>query len=316
MKRLILTILLLLLLPTHAVGLEVRFKKDANVNRSTIRLGDIVTFDEQTPTAQALASQIITQAPEPGGDIILRSDRILQELHRNLPVLPPNTKWSGAVSVSIHRNGITIDSSKIAAIISEYISSHKADLPDADIRFIPATLPLPFILPRGEMRYEVIPSDPSILGSSRFSIIFRVDDTVVKNMSVRGRTEAIAPVVVSATPVKRGTILQPRHLRLVPKDISHLPGYSFSIENVSGKKLTRSLRSGSPVLRSMLTTLPVVHRGEKVKIVVQSGPMILTATGVAFKDGRTNQMIRVQNLSSKKIVYCRVAAPGLVEVVL
>lgn len=316
MKRPLLIILVLLLLPAHASGLEVRFHKDANVDGNTVRLGDIVTFDENTPTTQALASQIVSQAPEPGGDIILKSDRILRELYRKLPILPSNTKWSGAASVSLHRNGITVDSDKIAAIISDYIDSHKADLPDADIRFIPATLPMPFILPHGDMRYEVIPSDPSIIGSSRFSIIFRVNGTVVKNMSVRGKTEAIAPVVVSSVPVKRGTILQPRHLKVIPKDISHLRGYSFSIKNVSGKKLTRSLRSGSPILKSMLTPLPVVHRGEKVKIVARSGPMILTATGVAFKDGKPNQMIRVQNLSSKKIVYCRVAAPGLVEVIL
>jgi flagella basal body P-ring formation protein FlgA len=66
----------------------------------------------------------------------------------------------------------------------------------------------------------------------------------------------------------------------------------------------------------MVKALPVVRSGERVKIIITSGSMILTATGLAYSDGQINQMIRVQNLRSRKIVYCRVAAPGLVEVLL
>ncbi len=41
--------------------------------------------------------------------------------------------------------------------------------------------------------------------------------------------------------------------------------------------------------------------------------------GEIFKkidDQKKNQIIRVQNSSSNKLIYCRVAAPGLVEVIL
>ena len=51
-------------------------------------------------------------------------------------------------------------------------------------------------------------------------------------------------------------------------------------------------------------------------MVINHGSMHLSTVGIARNNGRQDQMIRVQNINSNKIVYCRVAAPGLVEVVL
>ena len=99
-------------------------------------------------------------------------------------------------------------------------------------------------------------------------------------------------------------------------DISSVDNPGQDLENFLGKKLQRSLRAGTPILLSMVESLPVVQRGERVKIVINSGPLHLTATGLAHSDGALDQVIRVQNINSNKIIYCRVAAPGLVEVIL
>ena len=186
----------------------------------------------------------------------------------------------------------------------------------AVIRFIPASHPLPFTLPKGKLSCDVIPSNPGILSSSRFSLIFRVDDKVVKNMSIRGKIEARANIITTAIPVKKGTILAPRHLKETVMDISEIKDPGFSADEFLGKKIKRSLRAGSPVNVSMVESLPVIHRGEKVKIVIQSGAMLLTATGLAHSDGKKNDLIRVQNINSNKVIFARVAAPGIVEVIL
>ncbi len=44
--------------------------------------------------------------------------------------------------------------------------------------------------------------------------------------------------------------------------------------------------------------------------------MLLTATGLAHSDGKIDDLIRVQNLNSNKVVFGRVAGPGIVEVIL
>ncbi len=298
-----------------ADALDITFKQNGSVDDSVIRLGDIVSFDQQTEMAKALATQPVGQAPAPGETISLSSVSIKEHLAAS-QTLPQDIQWTGSPTVTVLRSGIGIGPEQIQTIIADYIKKNQNNLPEAEIRFVPESLPLPFTLPTGDLSYEVTPSNPSILGSSRFSIIFRVNNTVVKNMSVRGKIEALAQVVVCAGNLNRGEILRPQHLQTALMDISSIETPSFEPNDLIGKKLKRSLRAGSPVLLSMVETLPIVRRGERVKIVINSGPLHLTATGLANSDGAMDEMIRVRNISSNKTIYCRVAAPGLVEVIL
>lgn len=310
-----LTICLFIGLLQTADALEITFNPTGTVDDSVIRLGDIVNFDEDTEMTKALATLTVGQSPPPGERNSLRSLSVKNYLVSSQS-LPGDIHWTGSPAVTVHRQGMNIGSERILAIIAEFIKKNQNNLPEAEIRFVPDSLPLPFTLPTGDMTYEVIPSNPDIISSSRFSIIFRIDNTVVKNMSVRGNMEALAQVVVCVGSMTRGSIIRPEHLTKVTMDISSLANPGLELSDLVGKRLQRNLRAGSPVLLSMVESLPVVQRGERVKIVINSGPLHLTATGLAHSDGIMDQMIRVQNINSNKIIYCRVAAPGLVEVIL
>lgn len=314
MKR-IFFLIVFLLFPLQLLALEVTFLPSAKVTDKTIRLGDIVKFDEKTDLSKALASQIVGQSPPPGENIQLNGRRIKQYLVSSRS-LDNSIIWKGSPVTRVQRLGLEIDADRIGNIIKDYIQRNEANLPSAAIRFIPKSLPIPFTLPIGQLDYEVIPSHPGIINSSRFSIIFKVDNKVVKNMSVRGEVEALAKVVVSSKPLKKGEIITPASINMSVVDISNISNPGFDLHAFIGKRLKKSLRPGSPVLTTQVESLPVVRRGEHVKIVIQSGALLLTATGLSYNDGHVNQLIRVQNISSKKILFCRVAAPGLVEVML
>lgn len=58
----------------------------------------------------------------------------------------------------------------------------------------------------------------------------------------------------------------------------------------------------------------VIHAQEAVKIQVQVGGLRVTTTGQALQEGKQDQLIRVQNVDSKKVVVGRVVGPGIVEV--
>ena len=315
MKRLLLIFALLVSCPDHAHALLITLNQSSSVDDKTITLGDIATFDEQSDLTRALATQQIGQAPPPGESLQLRSIRIKQYLVAREPALR-DASWQGPPTVTVHRRGVTVGPDQIQSAIDDYIMSNRNNLPAAEVRFIPNALPLPFKVPTGSLTHEVFPSNPGIIGSSRFSIIFRVDDQVVNNMSVRGRTEALAQVVVSAKLLKKGDHLAYEDLTTAVVDISKFAGGGDAIEDFVGKRLKRNLRAGDIVLASMVETPPVVRRGERVKIVIQTGQLLLTATGLAHTDGGIDEMIRVKNISSNKTIYCRVAAPGLVEVLL
>ncbi len=125
-----------------------------------------------------------------------------------------------------------------------------------------------------------------------------------------------SPVVVAEKSLRKGTILSPSDLTLAVKNLNEVSSPGLDLNSFSGKKLLRNIKAGTVITSPMIATLPLIKRGERVKIVISSGPLHLSATGIARTDGKRDQMIRVQNINSNKIIHCRVAAPGLVEVLL
>jgi flagella basal body P-ring formation protein FlgA len=180
MKKVLLILVLLLAFVQNADALEITFQPTSSVDDSVIRLGDIASLDKKTEMSRAIASLIVGQAPSPGNKSSLRSQSI-KEFLMSSQSLPQEIKWKGASTVSVLRRGVIVGPEKIQTIIAEYLLNNQNNLPDAEIRFVPSALPLPFTLPTGDLTYDILPSKPGILGSSRFSIIFRVNDRVVKN---------------------------------------------------------------------------------------------------------------------------------------
>lgn len=314
MTRLLLIITVLFLAqPLYAF--DVIFNKKASVDEKIVKLGDVATVDTIDETGKALLTIPVANAPAPGEKTYFRSSNIKKYLTSSQN-LPEDIGWRGSPTIEVLRKGTRIESKHMLEFISDYIQLQQNALPDAEIRFIPTSHPLPFTLPTGHLTCDVIPSHPGILNSSRFSLIFKVDNRVVKNMSIRGKVEARAEVITAAIPIKKGTVLSPKHLRKTVLDISSMKDPGFTLDEFLGKKSKRTIQAGSPIRISMIESLPVIYRGERVKIVIQSGPMLLTATGLAHSDGRVNDLIRVQNINSSKVVFGRVTGPGVVEVIL
>jgi len=176
---------LLVGLGQSAEALEITFQPSGSVDESVIKLGDIARFDEQTEMTRALATLPVGQAVAPGEKTTLSSLGIKDSLTA-IHSLSGDIVWSGSPTITVLRRGESIGPERIETIIAEYITRNQNNLPEAEIRFVPSALPLPFMLPSGDLSHEVIPSNPDILGSSRFSIIFRIDGNVVKSMPVLG----------------------------------------------------------------------------------------------------------------------------------
>jgi flagella basal body P-ring formation protein FlgA len=146
------------------------------------------------------------------------------------------------------------------------------------------------------------------------SLVYKVDDTIVKNISVRGKLKAMTPVAILTQNVKRGSILHPDMVQLQSKDLGKLRTPCTDLREVLGRRLTRSLRTGSVLDMSSIEIPPLIRKGQLVKILLNHNGMHLSATGISSMNGKQDQIIRVVNTVSKKMIYCKVSAPGIVEV--
>ena len=313
--RLIFSLILFCVLPQLSLAAEVVFQKSCVVKNDSILLSDIARFStDESPLLKALKSQIVTSSPDPGTVKTIDAREVISQLikknHGNLAGIT----WKGSPLVAVSRESKTISSEQVLEIISDFIDQNRHRLPDAEITFIPDTIPLPFEIQTGMLSWEVVPSSPDIVGSSRFSIIFKVDNKVRKNFSVRGRTEAIADTVVAARKIKYGEVITADMVAQARKDISATKNYARIPVEVLGSVAKRTIHQGTIMSSDSIELPPVIKRGEFVKITVNRGGLKLSATGIARSDGQLNEVIRVKNAQSNKLIYCRVQAPGHVEV--
>jgi flagella basal body P-ring formation protein FlgA len=307
-------LLLLTTLPATAFGLEIRLKDTAEVQGASVTLGEISQITPASEQARVLAALTLFPAPDPGKEAIWRATDIKNKITLRQDTSPDAIAWAGADSVRIRRAAIHIGPEQIKEILTDYLSRNKKYLPPAEIRFKEIHLTQPFDLPAGELDTEVVPADPLILPSRRFTIIFRVNSRVEKNIAIPAELEAIAPVVVTATTLHRGAVIQKSDITLARLDIIDLRNPCLDPDKVIGMKTKRSMRQGYPLDQQMLELPAIIHRGELVTIFIRKGPLLVTAKGTARHDAVQGEMVTVLNNDSKKEILCRADGPGLVQV--
>ncbi len=207
-----------------------------------------------------------------------------------------------------------IDQQDMEQILGDYLTEQSALLPHVDLRFKSITLPDPYQIPAGRVTHQVIPAKPGVVGSRRMTLMTRVDGQIVSNQSVRVELEALAEIVVAAGVLRRGAVLDSGNVELRYQNISRVKNPIYSMTEIVGKRLKRSVRLGEPLQRNQVEFPPVIKRGERVVIQAQRQGLTLSAAGEAKQDGRTGEAIRVMNSNSRKEVLCQVVAPGLVKV--
>jgi len=203
---------------------------------------------------------------------------------------------------------------QVQQYLEDYLDLQQSRMPQTKLRFRHLRLPKAFAVPPGRLTCEITPSDPRVLSSRRFSLIFRVDEKAVKNITVSTTLEALAEVAITTGDLRRGVILSESHIELAERDLNRLRAPCFDSNELLGKRLKRSLRKGEVFERSAVAFPPMIKRGELVTITAQKGALTVTAKGLAQQNGNAGDMIRVRNISSKKDLICKVAGPVAVTV--
>ena len=315
MKALVKTFLFLFLfqnLCSFATAMEARFQAAATVDGEFFTLGDIALL---SPASNDLAARLIYRSPSPGKTMTYNTSEIRSYLEQTDEDFKGLT-WVGAETVKVTREGITITAEKIARIINQYLEKNRQNthINNIHMEFSFTRSPKSFVLPKGKVSCRIIPSDTTLYRSQSFNLMFSVDGKVEKNISIRGKLKAVAPIAVAAADVPRGTILTGNEIQVVAMELGRLRDPCFKPQGLLGQKVLRNLRKGEPIEKSMVDFPPLVKRGEIITIEAVNGGLKVTATGIAKSNGQEGDTIRVKNSGSGKEVVCKVVGPGQVAV--
>ncbi|MFK7898689.1 MAG: flagellar basal body P-ring formation chaperone FlgA [Myxococcota bacterium] len=122
-------------------------------------------------------------------------------------------------------------------------------------------------------------------------------------------------VVVASRDLRRGDVLKGGDLEVVERDQARLrSGYFGVTEDLVGTRMRRSIRRGNVIFSAAVEEVPVVERGDRVVVVLESGALRLQSVGRAQEAGGVGEWIRVLNLESKKELSGRLDRSGRVHV--
>ena len=79
---------------------------------------------------------------------------------------------------------------------------------------------------------------------------------------------------------------------------------------------SRPIAGGAYLTNQQLVAAKAVQRGQSVTLIADAGGMSVRMAGRALSDGLMNQRVRVQNLSSGKIVEGIARSEQIVEIIL
>jgi len=131
------------------------------------------------------------------------------------------------------------------------------------------------------------------------------------------RVVGTSPVTIAAHAIVEGTVLTDQDLRVEQRDISELPpGYLDDPKVAVGLTASRPISSGAVITNQFVMGAKAVQRGQTVTLVADIGSMSVRMAGRALTDGLINQRVKVENLSSGKIVEGIARSEQVVEIIL
>lgn len=151
------------------------------------------------------------------------------------------------------------------------------------------------------------------IGYSTFAVRFYSKRVFLKEETVRVRLEVLKHVVVSSRFLSRGDEISCDDVRVVRKWFDRIPpNVVTDLKEVVGKRLCTSIKQNTEIARNMLREPLMVKRGKQVRIMLEKGPLKVTTIGMSKQDGGFGDFIRVENVSSKKVIYARVTGDSVV----
>lgn len=130
------------------------------------------------------------------------------------------------------------------------------------------------------------------------------------------------PVLVATRGLARGQVPGTADVEVQMRDRAGLgPAWLSSLDELQGtgaqgapRVLARAVAAGSVLSPSLFANARIVRRGQSVTLVGRSGGFEVRAQGKALSDAGAGERVRVENLSSRRVVEGQVRPDGSVLV--
>ena len=296
-----------------AIGLTL--KEAVVVDQDAVRLSDIADLSGVDPfQRKTLGAIVVAGSPQPGQTRFVGIDYIRIRL-KKAGVDTGSLFYNGSEDVRITRRASALPAARIQRAVETAIRN-RMPWKNEDVTISDITFDDTIHLPTGTLTYRIVPKrNEDFLGRTILALHLFVDGEPVRRLWVNATVSVTSDVVTVIRPLGKNQPIKPADLSVERRDLAALPSDTISrIEDAMGNRTTRMIYPNTVLQTSMISSPPLVKRGDMVKIVANAGAMTITATGMVKQQGCIGETVRVVNTDSKRIITARVTGPGAVEV--
>jgi flagella basal body P-ring formation protein FlgA len=131
---------------------------------------------------------------------------------------------------------------------------------------------------------------------------------------VRCEMNVLLPVIVAASTIMRGELISTEKCSIKTVNVTH---YGItpcdSLSQVVGKRAVRQIQAGDVLTSKWLQDLPVVEKGDAIRIVSSINKVKVAVDAVARESGTIGEKIWAENAASHKMVRVVIKAKGHAE---
>lgn len=188
---------------------------------------------------------------------------------------------------------------------TDVLSSMRRSLPaDAELSLV--ELPKTTV-PAGRMEFPLSGLEPAVKGARIWRGYVEYGETL--RMKIWARVDVCRRVeaVVAVSDLAMHVPIDAAHLRVqtVRAPVDPDQRVAQHLEEVLGRVLRKPVSAGSTIPLAILEVPPSVHRGDAVRVEVQSGTAHIQIDAVAESAARTGDMVELRNPTSGKTFHAR-----------
>lgn len=227
------------------------------------------------------------------GASIGKNDR--QEVIRQKYQTIPETKFREIFHKYLYRN---LNNTECDVVISRLKITGNVPVPEGKISFQEYQ--------KGKRRFE---------GHISLIVVVMVNGVVKNKVKLSGWADIFQPVVCASRDIRRGERISKDDLYFVKRNISHLSSKILTDMNkIIGFMAKHNIKKDTSLKKWMFEKYPIVDRGDIVTILAESGDLKVTAIGRVLMKGYEGELVKVENLMSKKEIYAKVVNGSMVAV--
>jgi len=163
-----------------------------------------------------------------------------------------------------------------------------------------------------ESVFEVYPlSTSSYIGNAFLSVNVIVDDKIIETVPVTMNVRIFKEVLIPKKTLERGEEIDASDFERKRREVTrYKKGVIESFSEIKEMVPKKVIRSSQVMSMNMFEHPQLIKRGDMVKIVLKSDTLTIKTKGIALNSAKKGEIVRVENIDSKRIITAIVDGKG------